>query len=340
METNNQAEEQEPVVEPTSEAKVESTSEVLKHPEMKTLLSSFETDSDEPEVEEVEAESGEEPEGEQAEVEPETEPEAESWVLDRDRRYAATLGLTEDALADFGSRDELEKFGRLMSLAQKPEPKAEPEPQPESAEYVDKPFLPNGDINVEWYRKHDYDEGQIALAEAKAKDAKKLAEISQQFESLQGYLAEQHRDRDLNDFHDALDNLDGEFFGKTIAEGKAVVISEQLGRRRSDVFAQLDVAAESLARRLGHPPSMAQKVELAAQLAYGNELKAAAEKRSAAAKKGHLSRVAAQARKVRPVGSQAPAQGTHTPRVTSKEVLADPQMKALLAQIKEENASD
>ncbi len=333
METNEITPEEQPEQIAQVEG-VEDVQDVLADPDVQKLISGWQG---EPEVSE---EAEVEPAGEVAEVEAEAEVEPTTWIEDRDRRYAAAIGLSAEELAEFTGREELDRFGRMLAGRQvKQEPvKAAPEAKTEPAVYVDEPIV-DGKLNVEWFKKHDYDDGQIAIAQANLDSAKELAEIKQQFGELQKFTAEQQRDRDLNDFHDALDRTDGEFFGKTLVDGRAVQISERLGERRAAVFAQLDIAHESLSRRLGHAPTMAQKVELATQLAWSKELGEMAQKRSEAAKKGQLTKVANQARKVRPAGS--------TPKTLTKTVadpespeamLADPERKALVTRIKEENA--
>lgn len=355
MEVNTNEAAEEPVVPVTPEspqvddAAAPAEVDVNEHPEMKALVASFSTAAVDTEV----AESEDKPEAATPEGEPEAEvgkdaPAAEeptAWITDSDRRYANALGVSAEELADFGSREELDRFGRILAARQTARVEKAEEPA-KTAEYVDQPILADGTLNVEWFKQHEYDEGQIAMAQAAADKAKKLDEVEQKFEAIQGRMAEEQRHRDINDFHDALDNIDGEFFGKTIVKDatgaeKPVVISEKLGARRQAVFAQLDVAHESLSRRLGHAPSMSQKVELAAKLAWQSELAEVAAKRTAAAEKGKLTKIVKQAQKVRPVGSQAVSAGRskNVDPDSVEAVTSNPEFVALMAKFNEHNAN-
>lgn len=339
----------EPVAEEAPEAQIEhdaedSTESVMAAPEMKALLESFK-DSESPAAEPETANAGEV--AEEAAAPGETQPgapadEPKSWVTVSDRILARSLDIPENELEAIGSREELERLARVLSYV-KPRAAADPakpaEPE-QAAEYVDSPLLADGSVNVEWYRKNDYDEGQITLAQKQAEALKEHATLKGQFEELLQTQAEQQRERDINDFHDALDRLDGEFFGKTMTDKGPALISESLGRRRGEVFAQLDIADASLTRRLGHAPTMHQRVELAARLAWAAELDAAAAKRSEAARKGAVTRLHNQSTKVRPVGSVA--RTTPAPKAapnTTEAVLGHPEFKAMLDGFAEKNAN-
>lgn len=326
---------------------VTETEEVMAHPEMKSLLASFKETSENEEVsdEEVgegtEAEEQEASESTEAAAAPAAE-ETESWITAKDRVLARFIGLTETELAGLSSRSELAELEAYhKSLAATPVKETEEEAEAEP-EYVDKPFLANGEINVEWFRKHDYDEGMIAVAEGQAKQAKANAAIAKALEEDRARMAHDHRARDLNEFHDALDRIDGEFFGKTLSErGETLTISEKLGERRSKVYAQLGLAAESLAIRYGHPPTMSQQVELAAQLAYEKELKDIASRRSEAARKGQLTKLHKQSTRVRPASSPGKAmpKAKKSEPDTVESVMAHPEMQAMLAKFSEDNGS-
>lgn len=344
METNQETPEEQPVVEQVEEQVLETAADVLKDPEVQALVASFKEPPaapEETELGEVAEEEVTEGEVEQTEETPEA-PTETSWIEGRDRHYAAALGLTAEELAEFESRAELERFGKMLIARQShATPSPEPKQEAKAPEYIDQPILDDGTLNVEWFRKHDYDEGQIALAQANLDQSKKFAEFQQQFESLQQISAEQQRERDLNDFHDSLDRLDGEWFGKTLNDrGEPVQISATLGERRQAVFAQLDVASESLTRKLGHPPTMSQRVQLAAQLAWGSELAEVASRRSEAARKGQITKIANQARKVRPVSAPAKIIKSKPADPESTDaILNDPEMQAMLSKIAETNAS-
>lgn len=333
--------------EATEAEEVHDTESAMEHPEMKALLASFKdadasTEEEAGEVASEEASDDTEVEAQEtgdAGTDAGDPPADDKWVTAKDRILARFIGLTNEELDALGSREELNELATFHESL-KGGKKGEQQEATEAAEpeYVDAPILADGTLNVEWFRKHDYDDGQIALAEANAKQAKANKEIVKQFESLQQTLAVEHRNRDINEFHDALDRIDGEFFGKTLNErGEAVQISDRLGARRSQVFAQLDVAAESLSRRLGHAPTMAQKVELASQLAWGTELRDLASRRSEAAKKAQLTKAHNQSKKIRPVGSARTAAPKKEAPTTVEGVVSHPEFKALIAQFDEIN---
>lgn len=288
-------------------------------------------DPDAPSEEPVEtpevAEEGEQPEVAETPETPAEEPQ--EWHQQYDRQLAEAYDLD---LSDFASRDELSKHVSLLAkyASRFQQPKEEPAPKaeaPAEPEYVDEPFI-NGKVNVEYLRRHkDELEGSeylLAMAEHAEKLEQQLSEATKkQEESLSRYEQEAQQreaERQLHAFHQAVDHLNPDFYGKAYDQfGNPVTLAKEHAERRQALFEEAYWMSDRIARSQemrGEKVAIPGWPHLAAQAQsrlYGAELaKLELDKKAEKAK--------AQSRNIRPAaGSTGAGYARTTPKPSTKE---------------------
>lgn len=304
-------------------------------------------DPDEPEpveevAEEVVEDEPEQPAGEVADehvADPPAEPT--QWYGDSDRQFAEQYGISEWHLQQFGSREEFRKAAALLDAAESrrqsqapaatkaPEPAAKAEP-----EYVDEPVV-DGKVNVEWYRKHDYDEGTVKAMEAQRswqdKLEAKFAEQETSAKQQQEAAEEAETNRQAMAFHEAADALRPDFYGKAFDEyGNVNKLTPTQYQRRQELHEEVYWLAQRMAdkqQRAGLPvsiPSYPALIKQAEVRAFGDELNRQTKDQQVAAAK-------AQARTIRPAAGSVgagTARRASAPKTTEsvEDISQDPEV--------------
>lgn len=257
-----------------------------KDPDAAPVADELDDDGVDPDAPEP-GETAETPEQEVAEETPDEPAAPQSWVESADVERAAKFGLSEYDLAnEFGSRDEFRKALRLAELAAaqaaRPEsPKADDKPAETEAEYVDAAKLPDGRINPDYFRKHDYDEATVASMEAlRATQDENLA-LKQSLQEREQYESKLSFQQQINEFHRVLDAHRPDFYGKAFDDkGGVGKFSPDEAKHRARVYEEAELIIESLHRRqerAGLPistPPWNEVIRRAEQYAYGDELAA------------------------------------------------------------------
>lgn len=258
----------------------------------------YEAPSDEElgQVEEQSFDDMEEPEVE--------EPSAdENWVDDEVKEFAAGYGLEEEALSDFSSKEELERFGRLtdqrareqarFSQFQQEAPRDQPTEEQGEAEAEKKQDEEFELFDPQHLVDENYDETTVKLGKA-------LRATQEQVQRLQAPAPEEPSVEQealfAKSFHEGLDQLDRSLFGNVFDDkGEVGVISNPHDLNRRAVWeAASQIQASLPPERRNLPVNML--VKRAVNMVFGDVL--VKERES-----GGRDRAANQSRKRRPTSS-------------------------------------
>lgn len=218
------------------------------------------------------------------------------WADTYTRDMAKAAGIGESELAALGNHRAL---AAAIKLAAKRDPQPEPE---EEAEYVDEPIV-NGEINVEYYRRNEYDPAQIALAEELHKQKKDRKEIEDRLAWYEEQYASSEFRNYANSIHDALDAHRPDFYGKSVdAAGNYADLPADAGNRRSKLYNKMVVLQRAYQEEGQKVPDLKSLIIEAEQLAFRGELPPAG-KSKANDKASRVKKLAEQSKRRRPVAS-------------------------------------
>ena len=273
------------------------------------------------------------------------------WVNDTVREVAHSYGMSDEELNSFHSLDEFERAGRLLDRRQPQEKEPEEEPtftakqwqewqeaQEKAEEESKKPDL----LDVDKYKAEGYDDDTIKLVEA-------INEERERNNKLETYLQQQHQDQqqrreaeeqraiqeEINSFHAAVDSYRPDYFGQAIQEdGTTPPLSQEHTDRRAKLYGEAARIAQNIQLSGGQVPSYEALVRRAGASAFSEEF--AREKQEQ-----HVSKVARQSKRRRPVASTAGA--TPTPRrpkpLTDEEIIHDPDIVKFWNETQQENGA-
>lgn len=315
---------------------------------------SFEAESEEETADsEPDAESESEPE---VDAEPEQEAaESDDWITDELKTRAASYGINESELADFESAADFDKAARRIdrfatkllsdpSPAEPAEPAKEPEKdESDDDEYVDAPRDKKGRINVEFFRRNDYNDETIALAETARAQADAMAELQGGLNSIRAAQAEVEQQRVWNAVHEAIDAIGSdELFGKSIVDGNAAPLKPELHKNRDAVYRVMHSMNESMKDAGQEPLSINDAARRAAIILYGEKILSASGSSSADAKKAQREKLVAQSKRVRPVAGSTSAKTSYknappADPTSTEAILKSPEITSMLKRFREEN---
>lgn len=270
-----------------------------------------------------------------------------SWVDDFTRQVAAAHGVDDEDLEAFGSREAFGAALRLINKRTAPTAPTREEPAaPEAPAYLDKPHNADGSINVEYYKKHDYDEATIALAESNRQLQEQLGKQNQQSEWLAKHVAQQETERYWHAVHEAFDAHRPEFYGRTTDEAGHILanaLSKDQGARRVNVFQQIETL-QTAYQSMGRPiPSVPQLVKQAEQMVYADELVKLQAAADGIQRQERLDAVAGQSRRRRPVattaGGKRRKREPEEDRHSTKAIANDPDIVAIWRRAEEANGT-
>ena len=279
-------------------------------------------------------EAGEEAEApEESTEEDSSEPEEQDWVSEV-AELAASYGMDEDEVREtFKSKEEFERLSVVMDKQQAlymRQPESTPESyekQPEPEEPSEVPGLKaDGTLDLEWLQENGYDETSIAMF-------KKVHTLEQQAREQQAYvLAKEQYARD-NAFHDSLDVIDPEFFGKSVDDDGNPIYdlpkeyADRRGRLAKEVRDVLypQMVQQNLKKGIVSEPNMRLAVKRGINLVFGKEMaERESRKRGEALKK--------QAARRRPVNStsQSAAARAASKRPSDEVITKESQVEELV----------
>lgn len=183
-----------------------------------------------------------------------------SWVSPEVLKYAETYGLNEYDVKAFTSQKDLEDFAsRLDKYASKliaplaedqqatetPAAQAASVATPAPALIPDRPGFKNGKVDLDYFKEqYGADDPIMAVVESHSLLQEQLGKTVEDFNRVEegnqaiiAHLQRQEQQNQFNAFHNALDSIDSEFFGKAFGkDGKPVMLSDESLQRRGKVL--------------------------------------------------------------------------------------------------------
>ena len=267
---------------------------------------SEELPDDEPQVEEFdEAEE---------EIPPST-PEPKWYEDEFVKTVARSHRMSDKDLESFNSRDAFTGFLKyLETLEDDGEPEAPPvDPAPKKSEPAaaedtddDQPVGKDGLVNVEYYRKNDYDDATIAAYAAVRTLQEQLKAQQEKQAEVEKITAHQRWTQYQEACHDCFDAMNPEFYGATKGEKGFQEISPEQSQRRTNVFGKAELLRKIYSEEKQPVPPLSKLLAEAEAIVYAKELATAQKSDS---EKEYLERVAKQSRKRRPAASSAGLKG-------------------------------
>jgi len=209
---------------------------------------------------------------------------AQTWLNDEYFAMADSYGLTLEDVQEMSGPEELMRMGKVLRqipVAQQQDALAAGADTAEEEEEKEEghPGFADGKINPKWFEDEGYDEVTVMIAKQLLQTQEGLSDFrSTSAPVMEGYAMEQQA-KEINAFHDSLDKLDGEFFGKSIDEdGSPITQLEPVSSgRRQKMLEAVSYVASDLAdrqRSQGRTPQLPgydKLAEMAYPLAFPEE---------------------------------------------------------------------
>lgn len=296
------------------------------------------------------------------------QPANRDWLNQEARDYAASYGLSEDELKDFGSLAELRRAGQIFDkqiTKQKPTPavpavgSVTPAPAPAAVVPATptpaevKKFVP---YDIEALKTVGYDDLTVQMAQAQNDTFAQLQQANERAEraekaatQVQQYAQQEQAKQQATAFHQAVDSLDEKRFGRSMDQaGRSLPPNPTMDGNRKKLYdaallINSGIAAQAQQRgETPQYPSLPVLLKRAEALAFADDIRTEERQKVTAA-------VTAQSNRRRPVGSHkrtqpGPAAGTEkgkpaTPDDIVANILADPKHKQFFAEAQQANGS-
>jgi hypothetical protein len=233
------------------------------------------------------------------------------WFDQNDATFAQRYGWTDYDLAQFSSRGDMLRAAHAVdrTLASQQQPAATEVAAAPKVELTadDGPYDKDGNPNLAWW-KENRDEADVRLVEGLQKQREELAAIKQQNEAFQQYQQELAQQQYVTALHDAVDSLGRrELYGASVVDGRVQKLAPAELARRGKLNEQVGLIADYYARTQQPSPPLAEIVKHAESIVFRDEIAALEAKKSQAAERSRLEKIAKQATRRRPVAAQAGA---------------------------------
>jgi hypothetical protein len=263
-------------------------------------------------------------------------PASADWLDDSTREVALSYGLSEDEVKEFSSQAEFNRFSRMMDKqftslgSQKIAPKQEPVAPQES-----------NDLDLSKFDPETYDPETIQLVKYAKETREELNRIKQETEVLMMAQRQVEQTRQVNEFHNVVDSLGDDRFGKTVDEsGNIQPLSAAANELRKRVFESAAILAAGIIKRAedagtqANLPPMPVLVKRAYQMEFAQDI-AARERKSV------QNKITAQSKLRRPVAGHrgvaaAPAAG----RDEAQRLASNPAIVKAWKQFHAENGTE
>ena len=214
----------------------------------------LEENVDEGSDEEIVEDSEQEEEIEEEEEEPESSESVDTGDIglsEEDYTLGQSYGLSREEVDDLGSRELLEKFGRISSRqAMEAKPKeAEPEPESESTEDESQEVAT---LDLSKVDLDEYDDVTKSAFQAIDQLQKKIAGLEKQNKQLE----QTQNSGAIQEFNTKLDNLDPEFFGSQGQGAKPADMSKDQMDRRMKLAETIDMISAGYTSQGKQVPSL------------------------------------------------------------------------------------
>jgi hypothetical protein len=259
---------------------------------------------------------------------------ATDWFSAEDSEYARSYNLSDEDLKSFPNRNA---FRQATSIIDKqtaslgrPSQEAKVAPVAEEVKKVEDDLLDPAELERE-----GFDPKVIALAKslrterehriaAEKKAEEEISKISAYHAHLQQQESAREQYRKINEFHDILDSQEADLLGRSLDEsGKIKELTAGEVANRKAVYEATEELREGIiarAQKLGQEPVLPSSkvlVQRALNMVLGDEIRKLESQRQVA-------KIAAQAKKVRPVGTprKVSAAITEPPKTFEEQVKA------------------
>lgn len=221
-----------------------------------------------------------------------------SWFSEDDKSLGESYGLTEDDLRGFASRDEFRKAARLLdkqfakAAKQPPEAAAEKSAEKPGEKAGEKPAdtkakptegkTADEELNLdpEEYEKAGYDNETVKLVKARKADFERIKALEARLARQEQIFQEQEAARSMAHFHQMVDGLDADRYGRAVDEqGRFSKLEQAHDENRRKLFEASDTIIAGIvarARERGEEPvfpthkALLQRAEL---LAFGDDIR-------------------------------------------------------------------
>lgn len=249
-----------------------------------------------------------------------------SWLKSEHRELAASYGIPDAELNQFSNEEEFQRAARIITR------QFATAGQPKQAESQVAPAAPAGEkpatqaaaqrklerLNLEKLKAEGYDQAALDLF-AKQNDVidyaeqqdQNLQQMREEFVQFQQQAAQVEHARRIDSFHDVVDSLNDNLFGKSAAsDGQAVQLPEREDKNRerlwkacNEIVAGIQKTAQERGERPQIPPPRVL-VKQAINYAFADDLRAEARKQV-------QNDVTEQSKRRRPVAASRAPNGTY-----------------------------
>ncbi len=237
----------------------------------------------------------------------ENESTGDIGLSEEDYTLGQSYGLSKEEIDDLGSRDLIEKFGRInarqaMDLKPKEEEKKDVEEKPTEEEQESAASWDISKIDLE-----EYDDVTQSAFNAIDQLQKKISQLESQNQRLE----ETKSDGAINEFNNQLDTLDPDFFGKQGGSSKPSSMSKDQMDRRMKLAETIDMITAGLSSQGKQIPSLDVLIRDANALAFRERTEQVRKnesqkrlKKQAARRQSSGSRVSKQVKSAEPYDSE------------------------------------
>ena len=242
------------------------------------------------------------------------------WFSDADKELAASYGFGDDDLKDFADQREFNRVARLLDkqlLAsvqrEQPEPhkqngheQAAPTSSTADAKPAKQKFtkldldklkeVGHDPETIEQFKRlNDLVDHAENLEQQRAQEQARVEQLEQNFTQFQQLMWQAEQQRRANAFHDAIDNLGDERFGRAFGtDGKPTAITKEQDEARRKLYETVETLKAGLAARGQQIPAESLLLRRAKQVAFAEDIA-----KEAVAKRNQ--EIAAQSKLRRPV---------------------------------------
>lgn len=259
------------------------------------------------------------------------EPTEPSWINDDVRSLASSYGMTDEDLNGFETEDAFRKAGLLLDRQLvDSKPAAQEEAKEETKDEAKADPEEEALIDPQWYIDNDYDAETVKMAKAlrrqqelRREDRQAIEQMTQRWQQFETHIQAQEVQRQAEEFHTAVDQLDEKLFGKAWDDKGT---ANNLDKKHHENRAKLWEAAQTLeagiiarAQAKGVPPELPPTSVLmkrAYQIAFPETI--SSDKRNK-----RIEDAKTQSAKRRPVGTQGAALPNRVAESSDPVALAD-----------------
>lgn len=294
------------------------------------------TDTTEPEHDAVTGDEEVEPESPER-LDDGGDKEVAKWYTDADVELAKSYNISVEQLDGFEDASDFRKHAIFFDKGVRPAQQQEQTKEPEATAEETPPA--EDDIDLAWYEKEGYGEGELKLVKATKAAMDRAAKAEQALAEIREWQANERERAELarheamvESFHVAVNGLGDDMFGDSSKDPESLRTDTPVGARRFKVYETLMQYGDAF----GDAP-MHVKVQRAVNIAFGDEI-------LAREKKAMHEKLAAQSRKRRPVAStnrmrtqvKSPQKPPENPNDVNY-ILDDPEVQARFERYDREN---